>query len=151
MDKLTIWMSLSALQVFIHPRQKRFNVSRFTGFDTTFKLPFPVIGRNGVNINDKWSPHPTTYLSICTDGFPNWFFCIGPNSAIGTGSMIVVIEHQVDYAIAATLKLQRERLKSLEAKQDAVADFDEYLEVCCYCALNNILCLNAFSSITFAP
>lgn len=35
----------------------------------------------------------------------------------------------MDYAVQATLKLQRERLKSMEAKQEAVDDFDEYLEV----------------------
>lgn len=35
----------------------------------------------------------------------------------------------MDYAVAATLKLQRERLKSMEVKKEAVDDFDEYLEV----------------------
>lgn len=35
----------------------------------------------------------------------------------------------MDYAVAATLKLQRERLKSMEVQKEAVDDFDEYLEV----------------------
>jgi hypothetical protein len=39
------------------------------------------------------------------------------------------MERQVDYAVEATLKLQRERLKSMEVKAEAVDDFDEYLEV----------------------
>jgi cephalosporin-C deacetylase-like acetyl esterase len=39
------------------------------------------------------------------------------------------MERQVDYAVKATLKLQRERLKSIEVKAEAVEDFDEYLEV----------------------
>lgn len=40
-----------------------------------------------------------------------------------------MIEKQVEYAVTATLKLQRERLKSMEVKKEAVDDFDEYLEV----------------------
>jgi hypothetical protein len=36
---------------------------------------------------------------------------------------------QVDYAVQATLKLQREHLKSIEIKPQAVADWDAYIEV----------------------
>lgn len=100
------------------------------GYDTSFQFPFPVIGRGGKSIQERFLPHPETYLSICTDGFPNWFMALGPNSGIGSGSLLVMMERQVEYAIAATQKLQRERLKSIEVKKEAVADFDEYLEVC---------------------
>lgn len=54
---------------------------------------------------------------------------LGPNSGLGSGSLLVVIERQLDYAVAAAEKLQKERLKSIEVKAEAVADFDEYLEV----------------------
>lgn len=100
-----------------------------SGFDTTFRYDFPVIGRNGVNLRDKYTPHPRTYLSVAIDGFPNWFQSLGPNSAVGAGSLLLVLERQIDYAVAATLKMQRERLKSMEVKREAVDDFDEYLEV----------------------
>ena len=40
-----------------------------------------------------------------------------------------MIERQIDYSVAAAEKLQKERLKSIEVKKEAVADFDEYLEV----------------------
>ena len=68
---------------------------------------------------------------MCVDEFPNWFFSLGPNAGVGSGSLLVLIEYQIDYAVAATLKLQRERLKSIEVRQDAVADYDEYIEVRC--------------------
>lgn len=100
-----------------------------TGFDTSFKLPFPFIGRSGVDLKDKFDPHPRTYLTIAVDGFPNWFAALGANSAVGAGSLLIIIERQVDYAVEATLKLQRERLKSIEVKRKAVDDFDAYLEV----------------------
>ena len=99
------------------------------GFDVSFRYPFPIIGRNGLNLRDKWDPLPNSYLSVCTDGFPNCFFSCGPNSAIGTSSLLTMIEHQVDYAISVARKLQRERLKSIEVKPEAVADFEEVVGV----------------------
>jgi hypothetical protein len=48
---------------------------------------------------------------------------------VGSGSLLVLLERQIDYATAAILKLQRERLKSIEVKKEAVEDYDEYLEV----------------------
>ena len=52
----------------------------------------------------------------------------GPNSAIGTGSLLLIMERHVDYAVSVAQKLQRERLKSIEPKREAVKEFDEYLE-----------------------
>ena len=88
-----------------------------------------MLGRNGRDIRDKWTPHPVTYLSICVDEFPNCFFAAGPNSAAGAGSFLGMIEHQVDYAVMAVSKMQRERLKSIEAKPEAVRDFQDVVKV----------------------
>ena len=57
------------------------------------------------------------------------FQSIGPNSFIGAGNILLITERQVDYAVAATLKLQRERLKSIEVKREAVDEFDKYIDV----------------------
>ncbi|KAH8112943.1 FAD/NAD-binding domain-containing protein [Phellopilus nigrolimitatus] len=99
-----------------------------TGYDTTFQYPFTVVGRGGKTLLERYKPHPETYLSLCSDGFPNWFMSFGPNSVFGTGTLIIVMERQIDYAVEAAKKLQREHLKSIEPKKEAVADFDEYLE-----------------------
>ena len=80
-------------------------------------------------LNEHFTPHPKTYLSICTDGFPNWFMSLGPNSAVGTGSQLIIMEREIDYAIEAARKLQREHLKSIEVKSKAVRDYDEYVKV----------------------
>ncbi|KAJ7665459.1 FAD/NAD-binding domain-containing protein [Mycena polygramma] len=99
-----------------------------TGFDTSYQPGFPIIGRGGVKLSEKYTPHPKLYLSVAVDGFPNWFQSLGPNSAVGSGSLLIVIERQVDYAVEATLKLQREHLKSMEIKPEAVEDWDAYIE-----------------------
>jgi len=99
-----------------------------TGFDTTSRPKHPIIGRNGVNLQDRWSHHPVTYLTMAVDGFPNWFYAFGPNSGVGSGSLLVLMEREVDYIIKIISKLQRERIKSIEVKKEAVDDFDAYLE-----------------------
>ncbi|KAL1708071.1 hypothetical protein EV121DRAFT_287900 [Schizophyllum commune] len=100
-----------------------------TGYDTTGELDFPLIGRGGVDLSEKYKPYPRTYLGLTVDGFPNWFQSFGPNGApASAGSLALILEKQVDYAVKATTKLQRERLKSMEVKREAVDDFDEYLE-----------------------
>ncbi|KAL7277474.1 hypothetical protein ACG7TL_008395 [Trametes sanguinea] len=99
-----------------------------TGYETSYRLPFEVIGRNGLDLNTKWTPHPVTYLSVAVDGFPNMFHLLGPNANVGTGSLLAIMEFQVAYAVQATAKLQRERLKSIEVKPEAVRDFDSYIE-----------------------
>ncbi|KAI0712848.1 hypothetical protein C8T65DRAFT_739260 [Cerioporus squamosus] len=99
-----------------------------TGYDTSWQLPFAIIGRNGMSLNEKWKSHPTSYLSMCVDDFPNMFMCLGPNCFVGTGSLIPMIESTVMYAVQATAKMQRERLKSMEVKANAVEDFQKYIE-----------------------
>ncbi|KAI0737199.1 FAD/NAD(P)-binding domain-containing protein [Daedaleopsis nitida] len=99
-----------------------------TGYDASWQLPFKIIGRSGVDLNEKWKPHPTSYLTMCVDGFPNMFMCSGPNSFLGAGMLMPVIEHAVSYAVQATAKMQRERLKSMEVKPEAVKAFDEYID-----------------------
>jgi cation diffusion facilitator CzcD-associated flavoprotein CzcO len=45
-----------------------------TGFDTTFKPSFPLIGRDGVSLAEKWTnDQPKAYLGTMVPGFPNYF------------------------------------------------------------------------------
>ncbi len=99
------------------------------GYDTSWQLPFEIVGRDGVHLNEKWKPYPTSYLSMCVDKFPNMFMASGPNSIIGGGLLMPIIEFSVAYAVQAVAKMQRERLKSMEVKADAVRDFDQYIDV----------------------
>ncbi|PPQ79898.1 hypothetical protein CVT25_002954 [Psilocybe cyanescens] len=99
-----------------------------TGFETSYRLDMDIKGRKGVSLNEHHTPHPRTYLSIAVDGFPNMFQALGPNAGVGAGNLLLIMERQVDYAVAATLKIQRESIKSIEAKQEAVEDFEKYID-----------------------
>lgn len=39
-----------------------------TGFDTSFKPPFDVVGKNGVDLRDKWKDEPNGYLGVVCPG-----------------------------------------------------------------------------------
>ncbi|VDB82949.1 unnamed protein product [Peniophora sp. CBMAI 1063] len=99
-----------------------------TGFDTTWLYPFPIVGRDGLKLTDRWAGHAEAYLSVAIDGFPNLWMAFGPNSGLGSGNTVLVTEKQVDYAVAATMKMQRERLRSMEVKQRAVRDFNAFAQ-----------------------
>ncbi|KAJ7457359.1 FAD/NAD-P-binding domain-containing protein [Mycena latifolia] len=97
-----------------------------TGFDVSYHYPFDVVGRGGVTLNDRWSPYAEAYLSLAVDGFPNMFLIYGPGSGLNTASILVLLENQVQYVVKAVHKLQRERLKSMEPKKEATADWTEH-------------------------
>ncbi|KZV71680.1 FAD/NAD-P-binding domain-containing protein [Peniophora sp. CONT] len=99
-----------------------------TGYDTSFLYPFPIIGREGMKLTDRWASHAEAYLSMAVDGFPNLWFGFGPNSALNSGSNVLSIEKQVDYAVAAVAKMQRERLRTIEVKPEALREFNEYAQ-----------------------
>lgn len=99
-----------------------------TGYDTTYKPEIKITGRDGRDLGEQWSPEPIAYMGMATDGFPNWFNILGPNNAVGSGSLLCIIERQIDYAVAVAKKLQRERIKRIEVKKEAVDDYDGYMK-----------------------
>ena len=66
---------------------------------------------------------------MAVDEFPNMFMALGPNSIIGAGLLMPILEFSVGYAVQAAAKMQRERLKSIDVKPEAVKAFDDYIEV----------------------
>lgn len=99
-----------------------------TGFNTSFRPPFPIEGKHGITLQKRFHPYPETYLTMSVDGFPNLFMMLGPNSAIGSGSLTMMIESEGDYIIQCLRKLQREDYVSMMPKIARVADFSEYCQ-----------------------
>jgi cation diffusion facilitator CzcD-associated flavoprotein CzcO len=115
-----------------------------TGFDTSFQYPFSVLGRGGQTLSERWATAkgPEAYLSLAVDGFPNLFVCSGPNSAVTSGSLLTVAEHVVGYVVEAVQKMQRERLRSMEVRQEAVQDWSSHVQV------SELICrVSAMSSV----
>lgn len=62
-----------------------------TGFDTSYKPRFPLIGLNGKNLQHEWASEARGYMSIAASGFPNYFMFAGPNSPVANGSLLPAI------------------------------------------------------------
>jgi len=99
-----------------------------TGFCVSEAPPFPVLGRGGTSLADRWRERPESYLSLGVDGFPNYLMMFGPNSAIGFGSLTKILEAECDYVVKAVRKLQRDDYASMEPKAERVKDFTEYVD-----------------------
>ncbi|KAI2603657.1 flavin-binding monooxygenase [Hypoxylon sp. NC1633] len=97
-----------------------------TGFNTSSAPPFPIYGRGGTSLQKRFTPHPTAYLSLAVDSFPNFFMMLGPNSAIGSGSLTMILEKEGDYIVKCIRKLQKEDYAAMSVKPERVRDWDEY-------------------------
>ena len=99
-----------------------------TGFDTSFTPRFPIIGRNGVPLAQRWKQTPETYLSFATDGFPNYFICLGPNAALGEGNLLLLVEKEINYFTECVLKMQRDNIRSMSVRREAVKRFTQHCD-----------------------
>lgn len=69
-----------------------------TGFEAT-ELPIAEIihGAGGQSLSEKWKDGGHAFACTTMSGFPNFFFMLGPNTGLGAGSMIFMIETQIKY------------------------------------------------------
>ena len=44
-----------------------------TGFDTSFRPRYPIIGRQENDLRELWKNTPEAYLGLAVSGFPNYF------------------------------------------------------------------------------
>jgi hypothetical protein len=97
-----------------------------TGFDTTFKPRFPLIGPTRENLQDLWSTHPHSYLGIAAPGFPNYFIFLGPNCPISNGPCLITIEAEADWMMQVINRYQTHNIYSIAPKKEAVDDFIKF-------------------------
>lgn len=104
-----------------------------TGFQTAPGAErFPIIGRSGMNLREKYAESPRTYLGLCTDDFPNFFQSLGPNTFQGAGNLLIMIEATHKYVGQILEKLAYENVGTIEPKVRPVDLFtrhcDEYFK-----------------------
>lgn len=96
-----------------------------TGFHVdAFMRPMEIIGRNGVTLEEAWTPRPVAYLSISIPEFPNLFMINGPNGPVGNFSLIEVAELQLGYILQLIDRIRSDRAAEICATSDALAEFE---------------------------
>jgi len=100
-----------------------------TGF-LPFNLmrPMEMTGKDGLHINEAWGRKVQAYRSVLLPQFPNFFLMLGPNTPIGNFSVIAMSEVQTNYVIKLINLWRRGELQTVEAKQEALINFNQYLK-----------------------
>ncbi len=101
-----------------------------TGFEAAEPfVPFPIRGRGGLELADVWGDGAEAYLGTTINGFPNFFMLVGPNTALGHSSMILMIEAQVAYVLDALRTMASRGLRSVDVRADVQARYNVRLRL----------------------
>ncbi|KAJ6009150.1 hypothetical protein N7499_000896 [Penicillium canescens] len=98
-----------------------------TGF-RSFGGSFPLYGRGGLSLTEYNKDRPETYLAVCMDRFPNYFQTLGPNSGLGAGNLLMVLESVTLYVAQILRKLATGNVKTIEPKRKQVENFTRFCE-----------------------
>lgn len=49
-----------------------------TGFDVSYRPRFPIVGRDGKDLAERWAKTPEGYLGLAVPELPNFLTFIGP-------------------------------------------------------------------------
>jgi cation diffusion facilitator CzcD-associated flavoprotein CzcO len=73
-----------------------------TGFATDgFVVPMRVFGSGANELQHSWRDGAEAHRGISVAGYPNMFLLYGPNTNLGAGSIIVMLEAQIRYVARA--------------------------------------------------
>ncbi|MGY1741642.1 MULTISPECIES: flavin-containing monooxygenase [unclassified Blastococcus] len=95
-----------------------------TGFRAMdIPLAHRLVGREGRTLREEWDDGGVrAHRGTTVAGFPNLFLLLGPNTALGHTSVVLMIEAQIGYVVRALRTLQETGTGALEvtrAAQDA--------------------------------
>jgi len=100
-----------------------------TGFAATqFLGRMEVRGLGGRSLDDEWSGGARAYLGMTVPGFPNLFCVYGPNTNLGAGSIIYMIERQARYIRQAVERLARPGVSYLDVRPEVEERYDREVQ-----------------------
>jgi cation diffusion facilitator CzcD-associated flavoprotein CzcO len=99
-----------------------------TGFAATqFLAPMELKGRRGQSLRELWRGSAEAYLGTGVAGFPNFFMMYGPNTNLGAGSIIYMLEVQARYIAQCADLLRRQALRSIEVRAETQEAYNREL------------------------
>jgi cation diffusion facilitator CzcD-associated flavoprotein CzcO len=94
-----------------------------TGFTATdFLAPLKIRGVSA-DLGDAWAGGARAYLGMTVPGFPNMFLMYGPNTNLGSGSILYMLERQARYIRQAVAHIAAHR-SGLDVRPDVADRFD---------------------------
>jgi len=95
-----------------------------TGFDMeNYMRKTEVIGPGGVKLSELWADIPTAYKGAFIPGLPNFYMTTGPNTGVGTTSVVYMIEAQLNLILQAIDAAGTD--KTIRVSEDAHKRYNE--------------------------
>jgi len=95
-----------------------------TGFRIGASAAGRIRGADGRTLAAHWRGRPGAHKGTTIAGFPNLFMMLGPHTGLAHTSVLLMIESQIDYLLAALAAMEDGRLATLEPRADAQAAFE---------------------------
>ncbi len=101
-----------------------------TGFHVTDAFDYVnITGVDGRDLSKDWRTNGIrTHYGITVAGYPNLFFLLGPNTALGHNSVVFMIESQIRYVAQAMALVERSGAAALEPTESAQARFQSDIQ-----------------------
>lgn len=82
-----------------------------------------VSGEHGITLRQVWRDGAHAYLGMAVPDFPNFFMLYGPNTNVGSNSVIFILEAQARYIVRVLRHLRRHRRRYVAVRASALAEF----------------------------
>lgn len=100
-----------------------------TGFDAQeFLESIDITGVGGRKLATQWADGARAYLGIYVPGFPNLLLSYGPNTNLGGGSIIYMLEAQARHMRQALDRLRAGSYRTIEVTHDAEEEYDREVQ-----------------------
>lgn len=100
-----------------------------TGFDAQdFLESIDITGVSGQKLATQWSDGAHAYLGMYVPNFPNLFVTYGPNTNLGGGSIIYMLEAQARHMRQAVDRLEAGKFRTVEVTEAADDAYDKEIQ-----------------------
>jgi cation diffusion facilitator CzcD-associated flavoprotein CzcO len=100
-----------------------------TGFATNdFLAPMRIAGLDGRDLDSAWAGGAEAYLGMNVAGFPNLFILYGPNTNLGAGSIIHMLESQINYVMESLRALEGLGASYMDVRPEVQRAFNDELQ-----------------------
>lgn len=100
-----------------------------TGFDAQdFLDSITLTGRDGRVLADQWKEGAHAYLGIYVPNFPNFFVSYGPNTNLGGGSIIYMLEAQARHMRQVVDRMDTGHYQAVEITDAADKSYDDEIQ-----------------------
>ncbi len=101
-----------------------------TGFKVTDALEYlDITGVDGRNLAKEWAAEGMrTHKGITVSGFPNLFFLLGPNTALGHNSVVFMIESQSRYVVDAIKLADSREAAAIDVRPGVQDEFQREIQ-----------------------